>query len=118
MKPKPIIKFVPKDKSQMGFWEYYEYYLSLHQNLWCRRMHVAGQICTILFVILVIVKSITFSPLLLPLLLLTPFIVYPWAWFGHLYFEQNKPAAWSNPLWAKACDWVMLFDIIRGKIAL
>lgn len=48
---------------------------------------------------------------------LTPFIVYPFAWTGHFYFEKNTPAAFKNPLWAKASDWVMLFDILRGKIS-
>ena len=52
--------------------------------------------------------------LLLPI---TPFIVYPFAWTGHFYFEKNKPAAFKNPVWAKVSDWVMLFDILRGKIS-
>tara|TARA_R100001510_G_C7643936_1_gene201434 strand:+ start:1028 stop:1195 length:168 start_codon:yes stop_codon:yes gene_type:complete len=50
------------------------------------------------------------------LLVFTPFIVYPFAWSGHFYFEKNKPAAFSRPLWAKACDWVMLKDIMIGRI--
>jgi hypothetical protein len=100
----------------MKFWDYYRYYLSLHQDPRCRRMHVAGQIFTLLFVILILVKSFTVSPWLLLLLLLTPFLVYPWAWFGHFYFEKNKPAAFKNPLWAKACDWVMMWDMLRGRI--
>jgi hypothetical protein len=49
-------------------------------------------------------------------LLLTPFVVYPFAWTGHFVFEKNEPAAFSHPLWAKACDWVMLKDILTGKI--
>ncbi len=47
---------------------------------------------------------------------LLPFIVYPFAWTGHFYFEKNEPAAFKNPVLAKASDWVMLFDIIPGKI--
>jgi hypothetical protein len=49
-------------------------------------------------------------------LLATPFVVYPFAWFGHYVFEKNEPAAFSNPLWAKACDWIMLKDWILGRI--
>jgi hypothetical protein len=45
-----------------------------------------------------------------------PFVVYPFAWSGHFFIEKNKPAAFKNPLWAKASDWVMLKDIIIGKI--
>ena len=94
----------------MSFDEYYEYYLSLHQNKWTRRLHVVGQLGTIFFVIsMILVKAWAF-------LLLTPFVVYPFAWLGHFFFEKNKPAAWSRPLWAKACDWVMLKDMIIGKV--
>jgi hypothetical protein len=34
----------------MTFKEYYEHYLTLHQNKWCRRLHVLGQSATITFV--------------------------------------------------------------------
>ena len=94
----------------MKFKEYYQYYISKHQNKWCRRLHVLGQLATISFVILVVYLK------LWPLLLLTPFVVYPFAWTGHFVFEKNKPAAFSNPLWAKACDWIMLKDWFLGKV--
>jgi hypothetical protein len=51
-------------------------------------------------------------------LLLTPFIVYPFAWSGHYFFEKNQPAAFKDPVKAKISDWMMLFDILRGKIDL
>tara|TARA_R100000458_G_scaffold16672_1_gene14347 strand:- start:46 stop:345 length:300 start_codon:yes stop_codon:yes gene_type:complete len=94
----------------MEFKEYYEYYLTLHQNKWCRRLHALGQITTISFVVFCLFNSFFLA------LLATPFIVYPFAWSGHFFFEKNKPAAWSKPLWAKACDWVMLKDMITGKV--
>ena len=47
---------------------------------------------------------------------IVPFVVYPFAWTGHIVFEKNEPAAWSNPLWAKACDWIMLKDVLTGKL--
>jgi hypothetical protein len=97
----------------MTFKEYYQHYLSLHQNKICRRLHVLGQVMTLTFLFSVLYLG-GWWLLLLPL---TPFIVYPFAWTGHFYFEKNKPAAFKNPLWAKASDWVMLFDIIRGKIS-
>jgi|TARA_R100000152_G_scaffold20736_1_gene15690 hypothetical protein len=94
----------------MNFKEYYQYYLSKHQNKWCRRLHVLGQLCTISFIVLVLHWQLWL------LLLLTPFVVYPFAWTGHFVFEKNKPAAFSNPLWAKACDWIMLKDWILGRV--
>jgi hypothetical protein len=50
------------------------------------------------------------------LLVLSPVVVYPFAWSGHYFFEKNSPAEFSNPLWAKLCDWIMLKDILIGKI--
>jgi len=73
-------------------------------------MHVIGQLVTIIFVIQVI------SYKLWPMLLLSPFVVYPFAWTGHYVFEKNKPAAFSKPIWAKVCDWIMLKDWILGRV--
>jgi len=94
----------------MTFKEYYEHYLTLHQNKWCRRLHVLGQLFTIAYVSMVLYYQLWL------LLLFAPFVVYPFAWTGHYMFEKNTPAAFSRPLWAKACDWVMLKDIIIGRI--
>ena len=94
----------------MDFKEYYKHYLTLHQNKWNRRLHAFGQITTLLFIALSIQEQQWF------LLLWAPFIIYPFAWSGHFFFEKNNPAAWSKPLWAKACDWVMLKDMIMGRV--
>lgn len=94
----------------MKFKEYYQHYLTLHQNRWCRRLHVVGQLATIITVYYIIVSSMW---ILVPLV---PFVVYPFAWSGHFFFEKNKPAAFSKPLWAKACDWLMLRDILLRRI--
>ncbi len=102
----------------MSFDEYYQHYLSLHQNVWCRRLHILGQLTTIAFLIFIITMAIKASVWFLLLLLLLPFVVYIFAWTGHFLFERNKPAAFKNPLWAKAADWRMLWDIVRGRIPL
>ena len=94
----------------MTFEQYYKYYLTLHQNKWCRRMHVLGQLATIAFTIFVFCNSRWL------LILLIPFVIYPFAWFGHFFFEKNRPAAWRRPLWAKACDWIMFKDILTRKL--
>lgn len=94
----------------MNFNDYYKHYLSLHQNLWCRRLHVLGQIATISYITYCV---LAFKFLLL---FLAPFIIYPFAWSGHYFFEQNKPAAFKNPLLAKMSDAVMLKQWIFGEI--
>ena len=100
----------------MTFKEYYQMYLTLHQNKWNRRLHVLGQLFTIGYFILCVYLTFWKSLFFLPLFIALPFVVYPFAWIGHLFIEKNKPAAFKNPLWAKASDWVMLKDIIIGKI--
>lgn len=93
-----------------NFREYYQYYLTLHQNRINRRLHMLGNLLTLLYVFWVLTSQSLF------LLILAPFIIYPFAWAGHLYFEKNKPAAWSRPLLAKVCDWVMMKDVLTGKL--
>ena len=95
-----------------SFRDYYEYYLTLHTKRETKLLHVLGQKVTVIFAIDVFAHGHWyFVPLI-------PFVVYPFAWSGHYFFEKNKPAAWSKPLWAKACDWVMLWEILTGKIKL
>jgi len=102
----------------MTFKEYYKYYLTLHQNKWNRRLHVLGQLITIITFIFITYLAIKFSIFFLFLYSVIPFIVYPFAWTGHFWLEKNKPAAFKNPWWAKRADWVMLKDILFGKIKL
>jgi len=93
----------------MNLQEYYKFYLSLHQDVWCRRLHVLGQFATIAFVTYACMVNLW-------LLLLSPFVVYPFAWSGHYFFEKNEPAAFSDPVKAKISDWIMLKDWILGRI--
>jgi hypothetical protein len=95
----------------MTFEEYYKHYLTLHQNKWCRRLHVLGQLSTIVYILVCIKINLL-------LLVFAPFVVYPFAWSGHYFFEKNKPAAFRDPVKAKICDWIMLKDIIIGRIKL
>ena len=71
---------------------------------------MVGQFTTIAFVSLCIYTKLYL------LLLLTPFVVYPFAWSGHYFFEKNKPAAFSNPMYAKISDWMMLRDCLLGRL--
>ena len=95
-----------------NFKEYYQYYLTLHSNPICKILHVVGQLSTLAYVVFFISRG-EWVPLVL-----APFIVYPFAWVGHFFYEDNTPAAWSNPFWAKLSDWRMLWDIITRRIKL
>jgi len=107
-----------KNKKDMPFGEYYKHYLKKHTNLINRRLHVIGQLTTIGYVTTAIYLAATHNLGWLLLLIGAPFVVYPFAWSGHFFFEKNKPAAFKNPWKAKAADWVMLKDILLGRIKL
>ena len=92
--------------------KFYDFYLEEHQNMACRRLHFAGSS----FGLLGLAKSVKTRS---PKPLLKGIVAgYACAWVGHFFFEKNTPAAFSRPIWAKACDWVMIKDIITGKIEL
>lgn len=88
---------------------YYNEYMPLHTKTSTRVCHYIGMIATLIW----IVASFKFS---LWLLLAAPFVVYPFAWFGHFAFEKNKPAAWSHPWYAKLSDWRMGWEALRGRL--
>ena len=90
--------------------EYYKHYLTLHQHPKCRLLHFLGQWCTIALAAFAIKHYLWY------LLLVVPFVVYPFAWSGHYFFEKNKPAAFSNPVYAKISAWIMFKDILLGKL--
>lgn len=92
--------------------EYYPRYLSLHSHPMCRALHLLGQVATYSYIVYCIVNNHYLA------LFAAPFIVYPFAWTGHVLFEKNKPAAWSDPVLAKICDHIMCFNILRGRISL
>ena len=96
----------------MNLKEYYEHYLTLHQDYRCRRLHFLGQWVTIFFTTFFLYNWHWY---LIPFV---PFIIYPFAWSGHYFYEKNKPAAFTDPVKAKLSDWLMFRDILLGRISL
>lgn len=93
-----------------SFREFYPYYLSEHQNVISRRLHVIGTSMTIvLFIFILVSRSWQF-------LILLPICGYGFAWVGHFFFEKNKPATFKYPSWSLLGDFVMLKDVLIGKI--
>lgn len=93
-----------------SFRSFYPFYLSQHRNLACRRLHVAGSLLVILLLATAVLSRHW------ALLLLLPVAGYGFAWAGHLFFEKNRPATFKYPLYSLAGDYVMLFDIITGRL--
>jgi len=94
------------------FKTFYPYYLKEHSNAMCKRLHFVGTT----LVAMIILWSIWSRDA--RWLLLTPLIGYGFAWVGHFFFEKNRPATFTYPLYSLWGDWVMWKDIIIGRVSI
>jgi hypothetical protein len=94
------------------FADFYPFYLSQHADRTCRRLHFAG---TSLGLLAIVAAIVTRNPWWLLAGLAAG---YAFAWVGHFFFEKNRPATFSHPLYSFIGDWVMWKDTITGKIRL
>jgi hypothetical protein len=92
------------------FGEFYPFYLSEHSNRTCRRLHFVGTTLG-LGMLLHALSTLNFWWLLAALV-----AGYAFAWVGHFFFEHNRPATFTYPLWSFMGDWVMWKDILTGRI--
>jgi hypothetical protein len=92
------------------FASFYPYYLSEHANRTCRRLHFIG---TSIGLALLLHAISTGNPWWL---LVGVVQGYAWAWIGHFFFENNRPATFKHPLYSFMGDWVMWKDMLIGKI--
>jgi len=95
-----------------SFREFYPFYLGEHRDRNCRRMHFAGST----LVLAVIALAVTTGHL--AWLWLVPVAGYGFAWVGHFAFEKNRPATFRHPLYSLMGDWVMYWDVLRGRVKL
>jgi hypothetical protein len=98
-------------KKYQSFKEFYPYYLSEHSNVTCRRLHFIGTTLVILFAVSAIINQSWTLVILLPL------FGYGFAWVGHFFFEKNRPATFTYPLWSLMGDFVMYKDMLTGKVS-
>jgi hypothetical protein len=49
------------------------------------------------------------------LLLFCPLVGYGFAWIGHFFFEQNRPATFQYPIYSLLSDFKLYFDILQNK---
>jgi len=94
------------------FAEFYPFYLSEHANRSSRRLHFIGTSIG-LALALHALSTLNFWWLLLGLVQ-----GYAWAWAGHYFYEKNRPATFTHPLYSFMGDWVMWKDILTGRIKL
>ena len=92
------------------FRDFYAYYLDEHTNPVCRRLHVVGSS----LVVIVLIAAIATQHW--AWLIALPVIGYGFAWIGHFFFEHNRPATFTHPLYSLAGDWVMWWQVITGRM--
>jgi hypothetical protein len=93
-----------------SFREFYPFYLSEHTNRTCRRLHFVGSALVLLVVAVAIARRDA------RWLWLAPVAGYGFAWIGHFFFEKNRPATFSHPLYSFVGDWAMFRDILARRI--
>jgi hypothetical protein len=93
-----------------SFAEFYPFYLAEHRDPACRRLHFIGSALVVLTLAAAVATGRWW------LLLLLPVIGYGFAWIGHAFFEHNRPATFSYPLYSFLGDWAMFRDILIGRI--
>ena len=99
-----------KEKQYKSFKTFYPFYLNEHKNSVCRLLHVIGT------TLLIVVISYSFFTSQYKFLISLPFIGYGFAWIGHIFFEKNRPATFTYPLYSFMADWVMWWQVLTGKI--
>jgi hypothetical protein len=95
-----------------SFRDFYPYYLGEHRDARCRRLHVIGSTLVLLAIVLALalrdLRWLWFAPL----------AGYGCAWIGHYAYEKNRPATFRHPLYSLMGDWVMYWQVLRGKVRL
>lgn len=93
-----------------SFRDFYPFYLSQHADRTCRRLHFVGS----WLVLLVVFTALTTGNW--AWLWAVPVLGYGFAWVGHFFFEHNRPATFTYPLYSLMGDWVMFWQTLTGKL--
>ena len=92
------------------FAEFYPFYLTQHADPMCRRVHFIGSTAALAALVTAITSGSAWW------ILVALLCGYGGAWIGHFYFEKNRPASFTQPLYSFMADWKMWWQILTGKI--
>ena len=98
------------EKEYTTFKSFYPFYLSQHSNPISRKLHYFGTSLVIALLVAVVINGQWQGLLLLPVL------GYLFAWIGHFFFEKNRPATFTYPLYSLRADFLMLFEALTGRL--
>jgi hypothetical protein len=91
------------------FEEFWPFYVSQHSRPSTRALHFAGTT--------MVLGSLAAGAALAPALALAaPVLGYGPAWIGHFFFERNRPATFTYPLWSLRGDLRMYWLMVTGRM--
>jgi hypothetical protein len=89
--------------------EFWPYYVSEHMEPVTRRLHVLGTT----LVLAALAAAVLVDPLWF---FAAPLFGYGFAWVGHFFFEHNRPATFTYPLWSLRADFRMFRLTLLGRM--
>ena len=91
------------------FEEFWPFYVSQHSRASTRALHFAGTT--------MVLGSLAAGVLVAPSYALLAFVLgYGPAWIGHFFFEKNRPATFTYPLWSLRGDFRMYWLTLTGRM--
>jgi hypothetical protein len=93
-----------------SFREFYPYYLAQHSHAICRRLHLLGTVLALVITAAAWVSGHWLALLAVPLAGYLP------AWAGHFFFQGNSPATFRHPLYSLRGDFLMLAEVLAGRV--
>ncbi len=82
--------------------EFWPYYLEQHKHPVCRSLHFVGT-TALVGLLEEGLRNDRFWYFLLGMI-----VAYGFAWTGHFFFEKNRPATFTYPLWSLRADLQMV----------
>ncbi|CDN76311.1 DUF962 domain-containing protein [Elizabethkingia anophelis] len=89
--------------------DFYSFYLTEHKDYTCRILHFTGTALVFTLLLYALFSEKYY------LLWFVPVVGYGFAWIGHAFFEKNKPATFTYPLWSLISDFRLFFELLIGK---
>ena len=89
--------------------DFYSFYLTEHKDYTCRILHITGTALVFTLLLYALFSEEYY------LLWFVPVVGYGFAWVGHAFFERNKPATFTYPLWSLISDFRLFFELLIGK---